>query len=78
MIDVGRGAIENILIAQDEERSRMVINLISAVGFVSEAADNRLTWSWIRSSRFRETGGYGHVRGSDGAIGPGFHPDRVD
>jgi len=43
MIDVGRGAIENILIAQDEERSRMVINLISAVGFVSEAADNRLT-----------------------------------
>jgi type IV pilus assembly protein PilQ len=43
MIDVGRGAIENILIAQDQERSRMVINLISAVGFVSEAADNRLT-----------------------------------
>tara|TARA_B100000676_G_scaffold237752_1_gene237940 strand:- start:3472 stop:5646 length:2175 start_codon:yes stop_codon:yes gene_type:complete len=43
MIDVGRGAIENILIAQDEERSRMVINLISAVGFVSEVADNRLT-----------------------------------
>ena len=43
MIDVGRGAIENILIAQDEERSRMVINLISAVGFVSEAGDNRLT-----------------------------------
>ena len=43
MIDVGRGAIENILIAQDEERSRMVINLISAVGLVSEAADNRLT-----------------------------------
>ncbi len=43
MIDVGRGAIENILIAQDEERSRMVINLISAVGFVSEAANNRLT-----------------------------------
>ncbi len=43
MIDVGRGAIENILIAQDEERSRMVINLISAVGFVSEAAGNRLT-----------------------------------
>ena len=43
MIDVGRGAIESIMIAQDEERSRMVINLISAVGFVSEVTDNRLT-----------------------------------
>ena len=43
VIEVGRGAIESIMMAQDEERSRMVINLISAVGFVSDATDNRLT-----------------------------------
>ncbi len=43
VIEVGRGAIESIMMAQDDERSRMVINLISAVGFVSDAADNRYT-----------------------------------
>ena len=43
VVEVGRGAIESIMMAQDEERSRMVINLISAVGFVSDATDNRLT-----------------------------------
>ena len=43
VIEVGRGAIESIMMAQDEERSRMVINLISAVGFVQDATDNRLT-----------------------------------
>ena len=43
VIEIGRGAIESIMMAQDEQRSRMVINLISPVDFASDAADNRLT-----------------------------------
>ena len=43
VIEIGRGAIESILMAQDEQRSRMGINLISPVDFASDAADNRLT-----------------------------------
>ena len=66
MIDVGRGAIENILIAQDEERSRMVINLISAVGFVSEAADNRLTL--VLDPVIAVSGDGGRSRASGGQI----------
>ena len=66
MIDVGRGAIENILIAQDEERSRMVINLISAVGFVSEAADNRLTL--VLDPVIAGSGDGGRSRASGGQI----------
>ncbi|MGA0844409.1 MAG: type IV pilus secretin PilQ [Arenicellales bacterium] len=42
VIEVGRGSVENLLIAKDDKRARLVINLIAAVSFETTYAPDRI------------------------------------
>ena len=43
MIDVDRGAVDNVLVAEDDQRSRVVINLNGPAAFSTDFGQNRLT-----------------------------------
>lgn len=43
VIEVGRGAVENLLVAEDDKRSRIVVNLIAPASFESIYRSNGMT-----------------------------------
>ena len=43
VIEVGRGAVENLLVAEDDKRSRIVVNLIAPASFETIYRSNGMT-----------------------------------
>jgi type IV pilus assembly protein PilQ len=79
IIDIGRGAVESVMVAQTEQRSRVVINLIAPVAYESVLDPDGLTLvidqalvavdATQASPRAADSNSAGSVRDSGGQVG---------